>query len=81
MELREHEHVVECIAWAPESAHPVINEAGSAEVRGKGLYFVQREFKIRCKNYSLFEDLFLFVLFFSEQEGKEIWSIFDIWIA
>ena len=35
MELREHEHVVECIAWAPESAHPVINEAVSAEVRGK----------------------------------------------
>lgn len=26
-ELREHEHVVECIAWAPESAHPAINEA------------------------------------------------------
>ncbi|KAK2181362.1 hypothetical protein NP493_401g00005, partial [Ridgeia piscesae] len=26
-ELREHEHVVECLAWAPESAVPAINEA------------------------------------------------------
>lgn len=26
-ELREHDHVVECIAWAPESANPAINEA------------------------------------------------------
>ena len=29
MELREHDHVVECIAWAPESATPAINEACS----------------------------------------------------
>jgi len=27
MELREHDHVVECIAWAPESATAAINEA------------------------------------------------------
>lgn len=32
MELREHEHVVECIAWAPESAQPTINEAISVDV-------------------------------------------------
>ena len=32
MELREHEHVVECIAWAPESAQPTINDAISADV-------------------------------------------------
>ena len=31
-ELREHEHVVECLAWAPESAHPAINEAAGTEV-------------------------------------------------
>ena len=31
-ELREHEHVVECIAWAPESSHPEINEAVNADV-------------------------------------------------
>lgn len=31
MELREHEHVVECIAWAPESAQPTINEAISVD--------------------------------------------------
>ena len=34
-ELREHEHVVECIAWAPESAQPSINEAGGTEVSGR----------------------------------------------
>lgn len=31
-ELREHEHVVECIAWAPDSAHPTILEATGSEV-------------------------------------------------
>lgn len=35
-ELREHEHVVECIAWAPESAHPTILEATGSEVRPGG---------------------------------------------
>jgi len=30
-ELREHEHVVECVAWAPESAHPSINEASGID--------------------------------------------------
>lgn len=32
-ELREHEHVVECISWAPESASPTILEATGSEVR------------------------------------------------
>ena len=27
MELRDHEHVVECVAWAPVSAQPHINKA------------------------------------------------------
>lgn len=27
MELRDHEHVVECVAWAPESAAAAVNEA------------------------------------------------------
>uniref|UniRef100_A0A6M2DDV9 Lissencephaly-1 homolog n=1 Tax=Xenopsylla cheopis TaxID=163159 RepID=A0A6M2DDV9_XENCH len=30
-ELREHDHVVECIAWAPESASSAINEAAGAD--------------------------------------------------
>lgn len=34
-ELREHEHVVECISWAPESAHPTILEATGSEVRAQ----------------------------------------------
>lgn len=33
VELREHEHVVECIAWAPESAQPAINEAAGSETK------------------------------------------------
>lgn len=31
-ELREHEHVVECISWAPESSYPTILEATGSEV-------------------------------------------------
>ena len=31
MELREHEHVVECIAWAPDSAIPQILEAAGGD--------------------------------------------------
>ncbi|XP_060551694.1 lissencephaly-1 homolog [Ruditapes philippinarum] len=30
-ELREHEHVVECLAWAPEGACPAINEAAGID--------------------------------------------------
>ena len=30
--MREHEHVVECIAWAPESATAAIQEATAAAV-------------------------------------------------
>ena len=32
-ELREHDHVVECIAWAPECAVPFISEAADIDVR------------------------------------------------
>ncbi|XP_013772413.1 lissencephaly-1 homolog [Limulus polyphemus] len=31
LELREHDHVVECVAWAPESATPAISEAAGAD--------------------------------------------------
>lgn len=31
VELRDHDHVVECIAWAPESSHSAINEAAGAD--------------------------------------------------
>lgn len=37
MELRDHDHVVECIAWAPETAHSAINEAAGADNK-KGAY-------------------------------------------
>ncbi|KAL3170135.1 hypothetical protein MRX96_015192 [Rhipicephalus microplus] len=31
LELREQDHVVECIAWAPESAHPHLGGNGSGD--------------------------------------------------
>ncbi|XP_064612138.1 lissencephaly-1 homolog [Liolophura sinensis] len=33
-ELREHEHVVECIAWAPEAAHQAINDGAGNDKKG-----------------------------------------------
>lgn len=36
VELRDHDHVVECISWAPESAHPYINEAAGGGDNKKG---------------------------------------------
>ena len=31
VELRDHDHTVECIAWAPESSSPAINEAAGVD--------------------------------------------------
>jgi len=31
VELRDHDHVVECIAWAPDNASTAINEAAGAD--------------------------------------------------
>ena len=31
-ELREHDHVIECVAWAPETSHQNICAAGGIEV-------------------------------------------------
>lgn len=36
VELRDHDHVVECITWAPESAHAHINEAAGGGDNKKG---------------------------------------------
>jgi len=33
VELREHEHVVEAIAWAPEAAHQSIGEAVGNDIK------------------------------------------------
>lgn len=33
VELRDHDHVVECVAWAPESATVPINEAAGHDNR------------------------------------------------
>lgn len=45
-ELREHEHVVECISWAPESAHPTILEATGSEV--SGTFVMANAYDIQC---------------------------------
>lgn len=38
LELREHDHVVECIAWAPESAHPhLLGGNGSGDSNRRAL--------------------------------------------
>lgn len=39
-ELREHEHVVECISWAPESSYSSISEATGSEVLYDLCYFM-----------------------------------------
>ena len=36
VELRAHDHVVECIAWAPETATAAINEAAASSSDGAG---------------------------------------------
>lgn len=41
-ELREHEHVVECISWAPESSYTTVLDATGTEVQS---YF---SFKTHC---------------------------------
>merc|ERR1719510_927159 len=53
MELREHDHVVECIAWAPESAIPAIKEVIEVkEVIGPFLASGSRDKTIRVWDVS-----------------------------
>ncbi|KAI8436914.1 hypothetical protein MSG28_010342 [Choristoneura fumiferana] len=53
MELREHEHVVECVAWAPDAAAPAINEAAGGDNRraahlGPFLASGSRDKSVKC---------------------------------
>ena len=32
-ELREHDHVIECVAWVPDTAASFVNEAAGIEVK------------------------------------------------
>jgi platelet-activating factor acetylhydrolase IB subunit alpha len=36
LELNEHDHVVECIAWAPDSALPAVTDAINSSSSGAG---------------------------------------------
>ncbi len=38
MELRDHDHVVECVAWAPDSASEAINEAAAMDNKNRYRY-------------------------------------------
>ncbi len=38
MELRDHDHVVECVAWAPDSASEAINEAAAMDNKNRYQY-------------------------------------------
>ena len=40
IELNDHDHVVECIAWAPENAHQTINESIGNAVSILQLFFI-----------------------------------------
>ena len=46
-ELREHDHVVECIAWAPEAATAAIKEAAGTETTGPYLASGSRDKSIK----------------------------------
>ena len=35
VELRDHDHVVECVAWAPDSASEAINEAAAMDNKNR----------------------------------------------
>ena len=62
-ELRDHEHVVECIAWATDSCRAAINEAVSTENKKgnqEGPFLVSgsrdKTLKVRYSNRSVTED-------------------------
>jgi len=65
-ELREHDHVVECVAWAPESAVPNICAAAGIEVRkneASGPYLVSgsRDKTLRIWDVSTQQCLFTLI--------------------
>lgn len=63
-ELREHEHVVECLAWAPESSFPTINEAAGVDVKNgrSGPYLVSGSRDKTIKMWDISTGLCLFTL-------------------
>lgn len=69
-ELREHEHTVECIAWAPETANAAINEAAGVDNKkgahqGPFLASGSRDKTIRVSILtSVFHDIMIFINFY-----------------
>ncbi len=66
-ELNDHDHVVECIAWAPENSHQLINESVGNEVRILDRYItmlVAVIVSLICSEISCSEILFAFSTLF-----------------
>ncbi|ESO91742.1 hypothetical protein LOTGIDRAFT_217241 [Lottia gigantea] len=62
-ELREHEHTVECLAWAPESAYPSIGEAsGSDSKKSPGPFIVSGSRDKTMKMWDVGSGICLFTL-------------------
>ncbi|XP_050408176.1 lissencephaly-1 homolog [Patella vulgata] len=62
-ELREHEHTVECIAWAPETAYPSIGEAGGADAKkSSGPFLISGSRDKTMKMWDISSGLCLFSL-------------------
>lgn len=71
-ELREHEHVVECISWAPESAYPTILEATGSEVSVICIFYVLLFYSFTCRCLCMFLPHHHWVLSSSTTSAKQI---------
>ncbi|XP_041348384.1 lissencephaly-1 homolog [Gigantopelta aegis] len=70
-ELREHKHVVECIAWAPESAQPAISEAaetGGGKQKRTGPFLISGSRDKTIKMWDISVGICLFSM-----EGHDNW--------
>ena len=58
VEMRDHDHVVECVAWAPEAATQAINEAAKDAAGGDN----KNRYKIRTISETIFYCILILVV-------------------